>query len=1071
MNGAQTLSHDPILILLSLIMVLFASYAAMEIHGRITKANGPERWFWLVGAAIAMGGGVWALHFTGMLAMDLGMPASYQLTGTFSSFLIILIATVFSFHLVCRDHVSFMQLGGGGLVLGAGVAGMHLTGLQAIELDAEISRPWHIFLPTAAVMVVALTSALWLMTRPLFPKQRIITAAIMAVAIGGIHYIDTMSLTVTLLGASTESRQTAFSREILAVLIAFGAGIILTIVLISAIFDRRMSQAESDALRQSEERFRIMAEALPISLAVTRVEDRQVVYSNKRSVELFRVPEDPAKREPASRRYVNPEDRDKVAQAVAKHGFVDSFETKMRKYDGTEFWALISAKRTPTMDGDMIVSGYYDITDRKTIEEELEKKEEKLRHTNAELQSAFSDLNKHASELEEALQRARTADQATRAKSTFLATMSHEIRTPMNGILGLLELLAGTDLNDDQVSTVQTINESAKSMLGLIDDILDFSKIEAGKMDIEDAELDVIQLIESVGMMTIMNARKKGLSVQVFVDPDVPSAVIGDEARLRQILNNLVSNALKFTDEGGLHIHATLEKRTGSQAWLRLDVEDTGIGISADHQKTLFEPFSQAELSTTRKYGGTGLGLAITDRLTSLLGGTISVDSTLGEGTTFSVRVPVQIPASIDQVAENKNIFSGHLAVMVSSSVRKPLLANRYLSWLGFEFEVAATVERAEAQIRKITSALPGLVILASDSEGASKAEQVERLRSKFDADKLKILAVVANSDVAETVDLSRFKGVTLIAQPVLRTAFMNGIMSVMSGETLTTVAPDTAVEEIKHRRPVQDRDVALASGQLILVAEDHETNRMVIKRQLGRLGYAVDVVCDGKEALDAIKETGYGLLLTDCHMPEMDGMELTASVRQLPDAKKSGMPIIAITANALSGEEERCLAAGMDDYLSKPVSLDQLSKTLRKWLPEEQDAAGSKEEAGQAGAASSPPVQPVASPEVIDRKVLADLVGDDDVAVRELLESFVRNALASLQDLESAGQNQNGDDFESAAHKLSGSAKTAGAYSIVDALESLRQSAHQADWSTVQSNMQHLKAAVSSAQTYVERV
>lgn len=1071
MNGPSNIEHDPALMLLSISLATFAFYAAIDICERITRADGIQRVFWLTGGAAAMGTGVWSLHFTGMLSMNFGVPVSYHFGGTLLSLLIILAASAASFHMVCREHVSIKALFAGGGVLSAGVGAMHLTGIQAMEIDAEISRTWSTFMMVLPVTIASITGALWLMKRPAFPKQNVIVAALLALAIGGIHFADTMSLSFTVLNSELDIEQAEFSRGILAVLIALGAGIILTIILITAVFDRRMSQAESDALRQSEERFRIMAEALPISLAVTRVEDKQVVYSNQRSVELFKVPADPDKREPASKRYVNPEDRDKVAQAVAQHGFVDSFETKMRKYDGSEFWALISAKRTPTMEGDMIVSGYYDITDRKAVEEELERKEEALRRSNAELQRAFGDLNKHASEIEQALQRARAADQATRAKSTFLATMSHEIRTPMNGVLGLLELLSGTDLDTDQQSTVQTINESARAMLSLIDDILDFSKIEAGKMDIEDAELDIIKLIEGIGTMTIVNARKKGLSVQVFIDPGIPSLVIGDESRLRQILNNLVSNALKFTDEGGIHIHATSEKQEGSKVWLRLDVEDTGIGISAENQDALFEPFSQAELSTTRKYGGTGLGLAITDRLTKLLGGTISVESKLDKGSTFSVRMPVQVSASVDQVSEDHNAFSGHLAVMVTSSARKPLLANRYLSWLGFDFEIAATAERAEQIISKAPNTQPHLVILASDVVTDDMNAKIELLRRKMTADQLKIMAVFVDSEMAETVDLTKFEGLSVITQPVLRTAFMEGITSVMRGEAIKNEMPDPDVKKGAQRKPAQDRDAALASGQLILVAEDHETNRMVIKRQLGRLGYTADVVCDGKEAFAAIQETGYGLLLTDCHMPEMDGMELTASVRQLQDSKKADMPIIAITANALRGEEERCLAAGMNDYLSKPVSLDQLSKTLRKWLPESQEETSAKQESDQAAADSENTSEAAPAPDEIDRQVLADLVGDDDDAIRDLLESFVRNALASYDDLKLACQKQDNDEFESAAHKLSGSAKTAGAYGIVTALENLRESAQQSDWNNVESCMPHLKAAVSGAQAYVERV
>ncbi len=1079
MAGTLTLNYDPSLVLLSLVMAVFASYTALDIGSRIVAAEGLQQGLWLIGSAVALGGGIWSTQFIGMLATEFGIPVRFAFGGTLASLVLVMVLTALSLKWVCVRKLSAPSKGVAGLCVGTVIWMMHLLIVGAMEIDAEITRSWSAFSVSIAVSYFIAFASVWMVVGLSDTLHRVGAAVVLGGAICAMHYIGMASLSYQIVDSIAPVAPTGLSQEIVAVLVAFGTVLILALVLVSAILDRRLSEAEADALRMSEERFRIMAEALPISLAVTRVEDREVVYSNQRSVELFKVPADPAKREPASKRYVNPEDREKVAKAVAEHGFIESQETRMRKYGGTEFWALISARRTPTSDGDMIVSGYYDITDRKEAEEELVRKEEKLRQANQELQRAVSDLNRHSAELEEALKRAREADKATRAKSTFLATMSHEIRTPMNGILGLLELLSETELQTDQQNTVDTINGSAKAMLSLIDDILDFSKIEAGKLDIEHAEMNLVEVIESIGTVTIANAREKNLAVLVYIDPDLPVEVIGDEVRVRQILNNLVSNALKFTSEGEIRIHATPDRRVNSDLSIRFDVEDTGIGIAEDQREKLFEPFAQAEASTTRRYGGTGLGLAISQRLTHLLGGSIGVDSEPGKGSTFTVRLPFQVAASSAGVSKDRDRFSGRTAVMVTHSTRKPLLANKYLSWLGLQMETAKTIEDGLRILRKKSSEDPNVLILSSDAFGEDKETTLRNLIQRVGGKQIKVVAVVRNADEAQRLSQLGLDGVAIITQPVLRTAFMNAVTAVLTGESVAVAvseehAQDTAKPGKKSdadKQRVPDRATALNAGRLILVAEDHETNRMVIQRQLTRLGYTADLVCDGREAYEAFMETDYGLILTDCHMPELDGLELTKDIRSLDDPKKSTVPIVAITANAMSGEAERCIEIGMNDYLYKPVSLSQLRGALEKWLPDQdgggaQDTATRKIASDEDGAAHPEPAA-----EDVDRSVLAELVGDDGDAIRELLQSFISNAHVSVQDLATASGGRNADDFERAAHKLSGSARTAGASGVNTAIEEMRSAAQKSNWDDVDNLIPSLELALKGVEDYVARM
>jgi PAS domain S-box-containing protein len=673
-------------------------------------------------------------------------------------------------------------------------------------------------------------------------------------------------------------------------------------------------ERQKDQLAESETRFSLAVEGADVGIWDLNLVTNALYHSPRMAHMLgFTVQELPTVREVWDA-LAHPDDVLPYRQKLAAHikNANIPFETiiRLRHKNGEWRWILSRGRASRDANGRAIrISGTHsDITERKLIEE--------------------------------------AAQAADRAKSEFLANMSHEIRTPMNGVIGMIDILQQTQLLPAQQRMLETIANSSQTLLHILNDILDYSKIEAGKLSVEHIATPLNEVAQSVVQLMQGAARAKGLTLSVLVAPDLPVAIYSDPTRLRQVLLNLIGNAIKFTrPEAGPSASVTLALQPGvlpsGEPAVLLQVRDSGIGMSAEVVAQLFKPFTQADASTARQFGGTGLGLSISHRLVTLMGGKITVESTPDVGSVFTVVLPLQ---------------------------------------------------EAPWEV--------------------SSAENPER--------------------------------------------------------------------RLQFRGEAPSMEQAAASGQLILLAEDNETNRDVLREQLRLLGYCADMAEDGRIALDKLQSGRYALLLTDCHMPHMDGFELTTAIRA-SEAPGQRMPIIAITANAMQGEAQRCLEGGMDDYLSKPLRLQELGPMLAKWmaLPVEQAVKDSDVEAG-----ANPPGAQVA-PEIIatsaysesasdtfdvwNPAILVDLVGDNPGLHQRLLDKFLLNSVDQVSRIEAAVLAGDVSHAADVAHMFKSAARSVGALALGDLCQQIETAGHAGDVPGCTKLAAHLAPAFAQAQGLIQ--
>lgn len=638
-------------------------------------------------------------------------------------------------------------------------------------------------------------------------------------------------------------------------------------------------------------------------------------------------------------------------------------------------------------------------------------------HGIATIAQDITERRRNEAELRDARE---AALESSRLKSEFLATMSHEIRTPMNGVVGLTALLLETPLDATQRQYAEGVKGAGEALLALINDILDFSKLEAGKVDLDYSPFEPRLVVEEVAGLLAEAAQGKQLELIAYCHPEVPAQLVGDSGRIRQILLNLASNAVKFTPSGEVAIRVTVTDRDASEVVLRFEVSDTGIGIAPQDHQRLFESFSQADASTTRRYGGTGLGLAISRRLTEAMGGQISLESALGEGSTFwfVVRLPVLeggVPAAPVQGA-----LTGLRVLVVDDNATNRLVLESQLSGWSMKPDAYADAPSALAECRKAAAEgraydIAVLDMCMPDMDGLDLARALSS-DAALQSTRIIMLTSTMQVDRKELADAGVREWLT---KPVRNSEFFDRLMRL----TAVTSAPVQDPDEKPVPAPTAKPDVP--SKGRILVVEDNEVNQLVARSMVVKLGYEVDIVSDGSQALSSTAAVDYAAVLMDCHMPVMDGFAATRAIRAR-GGKGATLPVIAMTAGAMAEDREACRAAGMDDYLTKPVDMAELDQALARWVT-------------STAAASLPPAtapQPAPDAMTVDPARLAVLreLGPDDGRglLPAAVQAFRQDIAPSLEALRQALNDGAGGSLERAAHKLKGAAANIGARGAV---------------------------------------
>lgn len=1022
-------SYDPWLVLLSFFVAALAAFGALMTARQLAHGPVGVRAAWLMAGSVSMGGGVWAMHFIGMLAFYLPCGVDYHLGTTILSALpAVLASAVALLVLGSRQRVGQGKLLLSSVLMGAGIGTMHYTGMAAMELDAILLydiRMVGLSVVVAVVLAYVSLSLRGLTARSSTRLGKVLSMAgaslVMGGAVSGMHY-TAMNAAVFFPLAAPVVQDMALPPTTLAVLIVIFAVALALLTMVGAFAGQQMQTSQhlraEIAHRAALERESAAARARLEAIFNTVVDgiltyDAQgiIQHWSPSAAAIFGYERDDLRRWHISRLISDPAESGRVLPVPqcddmdGTHAIGPGREVTGLRRTGETFPMELSIGRVD-LDGEVLYTAVVrDITDRRAVQRELE-------------------------------EAVRGADAANRAKSAFIANVSHEVRTPLNAIIGMAHILLRADLAKTQQAQVGKILQAGRVLLSIINDILDFSKVEAEQVVIEAIPIDLEQVLQDVTDMVIERVLAKHLELVLDVDPELPTRLIGDPLRLGQVLLNYVNNAIKFTEQGEIKLSLRQEARDEDRILIRFTVSDTGIGLSEEARQRLFRAFQQADSSTTRRYGGTGLGLIICKRLAELMGGTVGVESVEGKGSQFWFTASLGIQAGRDASRRNQPVpaLRGRRVLVVEDNESTLAAMATMLRSMGFDVTEAISgevaIQHGSGAIARGTPfdlvfvdwRMPGL-------DGLGTIDAIRRLSAGSDTPAFVLVTAYGGEEILHRA--ARIGVDEILIKPVNASNLLDAAGRALGHVDQLSIRPALP--------PVRTSTPARLTGLRILVAEDNALNQDVARELLTKAGAEVEIVGHGAAALESLAGQRYDLVLMDMQMPVMDGLDAARRIRENP--AYDAIPVIAMTANAMAADRKACLAAGMNDHLSKPIDPDELYRVIVQWTGAPMAQDGLTEEAS---AGELPSFATALLPEIDAGPALGRVLNNADMYER-MLRRFRADQDAAAARLTSMLEEADRQGLEAAIHILKGLSGQIGAMRLAvlaTALESgLRRS------------------------------